>query len=55
MVLMLFWNSVTRPLAHMRRGESGIKKARIVVKMERAKPKKLMYSTSLDNCQKMTV
>ena len=54
-VLMLFYSSATRPLAHRRRGDSGIKQARMVVKMQTAHPKPLTKTVSLENCQKKTV
>ena len=50
---MLFWSSETLPLAHRKRGDSGIKNAKIVVNMHNAKPKNEMYAVSFEKNQKM--
>ena len=46
----LSWH--TWPLAHRRRGDSGIKYAKIVVNMDRAKPKYDTYAISFEKNQK---
>ena len=42
-------------MAQRRRGDSGMKQARMVVKMQTAQPKPLTKTVSLEKCQKKTV